>query len=73
MTIYKRCGNIALEFTQTEELKMVKAKKKPLQIYLVDELKNFVEQQAIIQVVNMSVYVTELIKADKKRVERKAK
>lgn len=64
---------MALEFTQTEESKMVKAKKKPLQIYLVEELKSFVEQQAAINVLNMSAYVIELIKADKKRVERKVK
>ena len=64
---------MALEFTQIEELKMVKAKKKPLQVYLVEELKSFVEKQAAINVLNMSAYVIELIKADKKRVERKVK
>ena len=52
---------------------MVKVIKKPLQIYLTDELKGFIEQQAVTQDVNMSNYVISLIKADKKRVERKSK
>ena len=52
---------------------MVKVIKKPLQVYLTDELKSFVETQAITQDIRMTAYIANLIKADKKRVERKAK
>jgi hypothetical protein len=51
---------------------MVKVIKKPLQVYLTDELKGFVENQAITQDIRMTAYIANLIKADKKRVERKA-
>lgn len=49
---------------------MPKAKKKPLQIYLTDEVKSFVESQAIEQDMRMTSYVVSLIKKDQKRVER---
>ena len=49
---------------------MSKAPKKPLQIYLTDEVKSFVESQAIEQDTPMTNYVVNLIKKDQKRVER---
>jgi hypothetical protein len=52
---------------------MVKVIKKPLQVYLTYELKGFVENQAITQDIRMTAYIANLIKADKKRVERKVK
>ncbi len=64
---------MALEFIQNRRFKMVKVIKKPLQVYLTDELKGFVEDQSIIQDIRMTAYIANLIKADKKRVERKVK
>mgnify|MGYP003648729549 FL=1 len=49
---------------------MTKAKKKPLQVYLTDEVKSFVEEQAIERDERMTTYIVNLIKKDQKRIER---
>ena len=50
---------------------MTRPKKKPLPIYLTDELRTFVATQAAKQDLQMTNYITGLIKADKRKQERK--
>jgi len=50
---------------------MARAKKKPLQVYLTDELRAFVATQAAKQDVPMTYYITGLIQAEKRKQERR--
>lgn len=46
------------------------SKKKPLPIYLLDDLKNYIKEQAEKEGETMNSYIVSLIKKDQKRVER---
>ena len=50
---------------------MTRPRKKPLQVYLTDDLRAFVATQAAKQDQPKTNYITGLIKADKRKQERK--
>ena len=50
---------------------MARAKKKPLQVYLTDELRAFVQAQAEKLDVPKTYYITGLIQAEKRKQERR--
>jgi hypothetical protein len=50
---------------------MARAKKKPLQVYLTDDMRAFVREQAEKLDVPMTYYITGLIQAEKRKQERK--
>ena len=50
---------------------MARAKKKPLQVYLTDELRTFVATQAEKLDVPKTYYIAGLIQAEKRKQERK--
>ena len=51
--------------------KMARQKKKPFNVYLTDELMTFIRAQAEKEDQAMTDYITGLIKADKRKQERK--
>ena len=50
---------------------MARAKKKPLQVYLTDDMRTFVSTQAAKQDAPMTYYITGLIQAEKRKQERR--